>query len=517
MKKIMSAAVSIILILTVILTGAPVAIAAEEGADVPVIHISGYGGLITKKNEDGTKETVYPLQVPDGYIEEKAKVILPVFAKAFFTQEWSEFCDVLVDIFVPIFEPMALDKNGEATDGSRADWTWTRKALTNKKDKNGKYRVTDYKFHYDWRLDPLVIADTLHQYIEDVLYVTGEKEVVLYGRCLGSNIATAYMYKYKGEHIKEVIHYASAAYGATQCSKAFMGELYLHADGIERFMYDLDLGLEDYYTDLIQSLISLLNKTYGLDIACWAVNNVVEDIYLEIFPEVMRSGFATFPSYWSMVSVEDYDRAMETVFYGVDKAEYAGLIEKVEYYHNNVRLHFEDIAREHVEKGIGFSNIVKYGLQTIPVTVNSDELSDRTVTVRESSFGATVVPVGETFTDEYLNNAKANSTDKFISPDLQIDASTCFYPDRTWFIKNLDHNYFPDCVNGLVSEIINKKNYNVFSSEEYPQYLVFDDETQTISAMTADNMNTTDKWHVTYFEALRKFILALIEIIKNSI
>lgn len=517
MKKFFSVLISIVLIITILITSVPVAFAAQDGADIPVVHVSGYGALLVRKNEQGVKETVYPLQIPDNYIEEKVDVILPVFAKAFFTQEWSEFCDVLVDTFVPIFEPMALDSNGEVKDGSHADWTWDKKTLRNKKDKNGKYGATAYQFYYDWRLDPLEIADTLHRYIEDILSVTGEKEVGLYGRCLGSNVVTAYMSKYKGEHVKEVIHYASSVYGATQCSKAFTGELFLHADGIERFIYDLDLGLEEYYTELIQSLVSLLNKNYGLDIACWAVNNVVKDIYLEIFPEVMRSSFGTFPSYWSMVSLEDYDRAMETVFYGVNKSDYAGLIEKVEYYHNNIRLKFEDITREHIANGIEFSNIVKYGIQTIPVTKNSDELSDRTVTVRESSFGATVVSIGEEFSEDYIKNAQLNSKDKYISPDKQIDASTCISPDTTWFIKNMVHDYFPDCVNGLVSEIINNEGYNVNSSDEYPQYLVFDDETQTISPMTEENLNTTDRWHVTFFEALRKFIAALIEIIKVSI
>lgn len=517
MKKFISIIISIILMLTISVTSVPIAFAAEDGADIPVIHVTGYGALLVRNNEEGVKETVYPLQIPDGYIEEKAKEILPVFAKAFFTQKWDKFCEVLVDIFIPIFEPMALDNNGEVTDGSRADWTWNRSTLKNKKDKNGKYSATAYKFHYDWRLDPFVIADSLHQYIEDVLYVTGEKEVVLYGRCLGSNVVTAYMVKYGGEHVKEVIHYASSVYGATQCSKAFTGELFLHADGIERFMYDLDLGLEDYYNNLIQSLVSLLNKTYGLDIACWAVNNVVKDIYIDIFPEVMRAGFGTFPSYWSMVSIEDYDRAMETVFYGVDKADYEGLINKVENYHNNVQLKFEEITAEHIERGIEFSNIVKYGIQTIPVTKNSNELSDRTVTVRESSFGATVVGIGENFSEEYINGAVANSTDKYISPDKLIDASTCISPDTTWFIKNMVHDYFPDCVNGLVTEIVNNDGYTVSSSEEYPQYLVFDDASQTISPMTVDNLDTTVRWHVTFFEALRRFFAALVEIIKANI
>lgn len=514
MKKFLCVILSVLIVFTSLISTITVSSAASDGADIPVIHVSGYGALLVRNNSEGAKETVYPLQIPDGYIEEKAEEFLPIFAKAFFTQEWTEFCDTLVDILVPVFEPIALDSNGEVTDGSRADWTWTRETLRDRKNAAGKYSATAYQFYYDWRLDPLVTADTLRRYIEDVLYVTGAEKVALYGRCLGSNVVAAYMNKYNGEYVRDVIHYASSVYGATQCSKAFTGELFLHADGIERFMYDLDLGLEDYYSELLQSFVTLFNKTYGLDITCWAVNNVVEDIYLDIFPEILRAGFGTFPSYWSMVSIEDYDRAMDTVFYGVDKNEYSGLIDKIEYYRNNIQLKFEETTKLQVEQGINFANIVKYGVQTIPVTPNSDELSDRTVTARESSFGATVVSVNETFTDEYIDKAVAASTVKYISPDLQIDASTCMYPDRTWFIKNLVHDYFPGCVNGLVSEIINNDNYNVFSSEEYPQYLVFDDETETISAMNADNLNTTDKWHITFFEALRKFIAALIEIIK---
>lgn len=106
----------------------------------------------------------------------------------------------------------------EVTDGSRADWTWTRETLRDRKNAAGKYSATAYQFYYDWRLDPLVTADTLRRYIEDVLYVTGAEKVALYGRCLGSNVVAAYMNKYNGEYVRDVIHYASSVYGATQCS-----------------------------------------------------------------------------------------------------------------------------------------------------------------------------------------------------------------------------------------------------------------------------------------------------------
>lgn len=517
MKKVISILLSLIIAVTGIVGVLPSVFAQEEGSDIPIIYISGYGGNIYKYHDDGSRELIYPFQIPDGYIDEKVDEILPVFAEAFFTQQWGEFCDVLVDALVPVFEPIALDKNGEATNGTRNDWLWYQQNVKDRKDADGKYDIFSYRYYYDWRLDPLTVADGLYGYIEAVLAATGSEKVALVGRCLGSNIVAAYMAKYDGQYVSDVVHYASSFYGATQCSKAFTGELYLHADGAERFVYGFDLGLDEVYNDLITSLVTLLNKTYGLDIACWAVNNVVKDIYIDIFPEVMRAGFATFPSYWSMVSVEDFDRAMDTVFHGVDINEYSGLIDKIYDFRNNVRLPFEEDTKQFIADGIEISNIVKYGIQTLPVTKNGNELSDQTVTVRESSFGATTAEVEETFTDDYINTAIANGTDKYISPDKQIDASTSLLPDNTWFIKNLVHNYFPDCVNDLVIRIISNDGYTVSLDEDYPQYLVFDTETEIISPMTADNFNTTDRWNVTFFEALIKFFESLFKLLNQNL
>lgn len=516
MKKFIAFMLSLIIFLTGVLCVAPVSFATADGADIPVIHVIGSGEEIYRKDENGNVEQLFPFQVPDGYIEEKAEIFLPVFAEAFFTQQWDEFCDVLYECVIPILGKPALNKSGEVDDGSYIEWGWSRETLGDRKV-NGKYGVTGYMFEYDWRLSPLTVADTLHAYIEDVMYVTGAEKVALYGRCLGSNIVAAYMQKYDGEHVSEVIHYASAFYGATQCSKLFTGELFLHPDGINRYMYDIDLGTDLYVTEFIQAFVTLMNKTYGLDIVSWAVENVMKDIYLDIFPRLLIESYASFPGYWSMVSIDDFDKAMETIFYGSDRAEYAGLIEKIEEYRNTVQLTFEDTVKAQKQNGIEFSNIVKYGMQSVPITKNSDDLSDATVTVKESSFGATATLTEEIFPDEYVFNAIENQTAKYISPDRQIDASTCMLPDTTWFIKNLYHKDFPACVNGLVSDIVNNKGFTVDSSAEYPQYLVYDKETRTISPMTSENMNTTERWAVSYFDALYKFFKNLFLIIKNKL
>ncbi len=520
MKKIISVLISICIIISTAVCVAPVSQASADGVKIPVVHVVGQGSGLVRLNENGEKERIYPLQIPEGYINEKIEIFLPVFAKAFFTQEWDEFCDVLYDCLEPVFSPMALDKNGEASDGSHVNWSWSKESLADEKRKDGTYAVNSYEFYYDWRLDPLTIADTLHQYIEDVMYVTGAEKVALYGRCLGSNIVAAYMEKYDGEHISDSIHYASAVYGATQCSKVFTGELYLHSDGIERFAYDLGnygIEIDTYLLEFIEGFVKLLSDTYALDLASWAVNNVMKDIYLDIIPRVLRVSYGTFPAYWSMVSIDDYSRAQETVFYGTQEGEYAGLIKKTDNYRNTVQLTFADTVKSQQSKGIEFSNIVKYGMQSVPVTENADVLSDAIVELREASFGATASTVTGTLSEEYINNAVASGNGKYISPDKQIDASTCLSPDTTWFIKNLFHMSFPKCVNGLVSDIVNNDNFTVESSTEYPQFLVYNEEHQSLSPMTADNMNTTQRWEDTIFDALRKIFNFIVVSIKNKI
>ena len=57
----------------------------------------------------------------------------------------------------------------------------------------------------------------------------------------------------------------------------------------------------------------------------------------------------------------------------------------------------------------------------------------------------------------------------------------------------------------------------MFDSEEYPQYMVYDDETQTISPMTAENCDTTARYRQTFFEALRRFWKAVIALIRRQI
>ncbi len=516
MKKIISILLSVCILASVFVIAAPSAFAAQDRIDMPLIYIQGQGYGLYRNLGTEDEEHIYPLELPENYINEKVEQYLPVFAKAFFTQEWSEFCVALQDCLIPVFEDIKLGPDGEPLDNSRIEWSWTKEELEDTAV-NGTYGIQDYVYKYDWRLDPWELAEELHRYIEDVMEVTGATEVAILGRCLGSSIVQAYLTRYDGEHIKKCIYYTSASHGITLCNKAFTGELYLEPDGIERYVYDIELSSTEYIQDFIEAFVTLFNKTYGLDIASWAVNNVYKDIYLDIVPAIMRESYGTFPSYWSMVDAEHYEKAKETVFYGADLNEYAELINKIDNYHVNTRLKMDETCLKLKANGVEFANVAKYGYQMMPISKDNDTVADSFCTVTASSMGATTPEVTETFSDEYIENAKANGTFKYISPDLQVDTSTCLLPDTTWVVKNLEHKQFPDDLHRLFAKFINTDGFTVFDSEEFPQYMVYDEKTETVVPMAKENMNTTERWEVSFFKAVKVMVNSLFKMIKASI
>lgn len=515
MKKIIAFILSLTLIFVTAVSVAPSSFAAQEGIDIPLIYVEGQGASLYRNYGTPEQKQIYPIQIPEGYIEEKVDQYLPVFAEAFFTQKWDDFCVALHDSLVPLFEDVRLDNNGEPSDGSTVGWVWSESTLYDKKV-NGKYQIQDYVFKYDWRLDPWETADGLHAYIEAVKKVTGAEEVALLGRCLGASIVAAYMTKYDGEHVRECIFYASASHGAAMASKAFAGELYLEGDGIERYVYDIQLFEDETIEDLIESIVTLLNKTYGLDIACWAVNNVYEDIVYDVMPPIMSETFATYPGYWSMVTEDDFEKAKDVCFYEMED-EYSGLIKKIDNYHVNTRLKMDDKYIELSNKGVEFSNIAKYGRQIIPASKENDVIADGTCEITQSSMGATSAGVESVLDKKYIENAKKNGTDKYISPDKQLDASTCLFPDSTWFVKAIEHEHFPDHIEEIFTDIINIDGFTVFDNPEFPQYLVYQEDTDKVVPMTAENMNTTAHWDVSFLDALKTFFKSLYTIIKDYI
>jgi hypothetical protein len=274
----------------------------------------------------------------------------------------------------------------------------------------------------------------------------------------------------------DLVFYASAIKGASPIGEAFSGNLCLDPDSVERFFNDTELGIDVKVGDVIEindetiiKILKVASDVYGLDMACWAVNNVYQQIYDSITPEALRASYGSFPGFWAMVEDEYYEPAKKLVFGGVED-EYAGLIAKIDNYHYNYMNKAEEIISEASENGVRIANVVKYGKQPVPVIKDGDVLSDGVCKVANASLGANAARLGQSFDAAYTDAAKENGRERYISPDRCIDASSCMFPETTWFIKDLHHNDFPAVADSFVYNITLNHDMTVTSDPQYPQY-----------------------------------------------
>ena len=508
MKKHSLRIISVLLCLALLFGAAAPAVFSLDTAhltNVPMIYIRGQGLDLGIKQENGTWDKVYPLTVPNGFVRSMLTADkITNFIKCYYTNNYDWFCDALYEDLKTIFEDFKLDNTGKAANGSTVISDW-HKTLT-RTTVDGKYPVDKFAFTYDFRLDPYEVADELNEYIEAVCELTGYEKVAVLGRCLGANEILAYIDKYGNDRFSDIILYASALEGCVEVSHLFNGDVYVDNNGTVRFVDDYDINKyinDEQITEFIRAFLHTYNAVGGVKLALNEVNRVYKLVCDNVVPRILRDSYGTMPGYWAMVEDECYDSAKKLVFGGVE-GEWSELIAKLDNYHNNVALKSEEILQQCADDGINVYNIEKYGFAVFPVVMDTEMVCDSTVNLTLASEGATTAKsFKKPFDKDYMAKAEKNGTAKYISPDRLVDASTCMFPDNTWFVKNLRHKTFPDSMNALVCEMINAEGtYTVFDSAEWPQYMVYDEETETASPMTEENCNTTDRWKTNFFKNL---------------
>lgn len=507
MKKLLSFTLAVIMMFT-LFTPAFAAEDATSRSKVPTILIAGDGDPLYDADNNRLFKPTEILDYLGGDDEEEdgedsailesvANVLMPFLLEGIAFDRWDNYYENLQKEISELFSDIILDNNGEVTNGtgiSNARKNYMAKAIkTDKADKNGEYGLYDYRFWYDWRLDPVAVADDFHNYIEAVKKVTKKDKVAIVGRCLGTSVVLAYVAKYGTESIHGVAFYGSVAAGAEILSEPISGKFSIDGNAISRTMSDYSetLGIHPF----IGATIELLEKSGALD----ALTDVAkEEIYFKLVKGVTSalalSTFYTWPNYWAAVSEEDYDEAMLYVFgeEGSEKrTEYAGLIEKLESYDKLVRDNLTPLMKSFGEKGINVAILSKYGYQLLPICKSSEAVADEFTSAKRSSFGATTSTIYTTLSDEYI--AALGEKSKYVSPDKRVDASTCLYPDSTWFVKGSSHTLWNRYEDELVHTVATADRQLTTADMGYTQYMVYDAEKDTMSVMTEENCNT-EKW-----------------------
>lgn len=512
MKKFVSLFLTIALMFTVTSTAFAGIDRNQTRSKIPVIRISGDGEALY--NKDGERIMHFRSLLEDSGDEDGdssemynsiANVLMPFLIDGIVFDNWDPYYENLEKEISELFGDALLDNNGEPIEGTglpdRVINEMEYNKVTDKKIGKGFYAYNDYWFKYDWRLDPLKTADDFNEYVKCIKATTGAEKVGIISSCLGTNVVTSYIAKYGTDDINGVTFDGGVSYGSEVLSETISGKFKVNGNAIERVLIDCaNYGFFDIGSFLI-STINLISASGMLD----AVVGVTKEyIYYKVLEGVTSalalSTFFTWPNYWAAVTTEDFDAALNYVFgeEGSEKrVEYAGLIEKLENYDKEVRQNIPEIMQKIVDDGVNLGIMAKYGSQMIPVCESADMISDQIASVYRASYGATTSKVYDTLEAEYISKKQSEGLGRYISPDKQIDASTCMFPDYTWFYKGATHSNWTSYEIKILYDVATADKQLTVNDFEWGQFIVYDNDTDTAFKMTEDNCNTeaweTDK------------------------
>ncbi len=479
MKKLFSVFLSLIVTLVPLLS-----VSAESSIkdDCPVIYIHGFmaSDLYSDKN-DPESEKIWP--IPSESIVSAVKNASPYIAEFAFNKDWDSFAEKTFSVVSDLFAPLCCDINGNITDNSGAYFVYPDKAQVTK---NGRYSFT-----YDWRLDPLILAQQLNDFIDYILECSGASKVSLFCHSFGGVITVSYLSLYGNEKIDGVCFYSSAPYGETYNGELMSGHISVNSGSFTQYMSGL-LSDSDY-PYLFDTLFEILDLSGALDPVCDCVNYTVDKVLTIAAKKAILPIFAGWLPIWSMIPDEYFESSYNYVFNtiykddGIDRSE---IISKINEYNTKVKVNREKTLRDLNEKA-NLIVISGYNFASVPLVESWEYMSDNTIDTKNTSFGATTASYYGVLNEEYLSKVDP----KYINPEKNIDASTCMFPEQTWFIKNLKHTASSGCLDEMVyTLLLSKEQPTVNTYPQYPRFTIYSPQNDTVTPYEyAEKLSLLDK------------------------
>lgn len=486
MSKVIKRIFSVVLCVVVLVSlAAPSFVAEAATSSTPIVYITGRRTPIYNKN--GQK--IYPMKTSiTDVVEANMSKIIAASLTSYTTKNWNILGDTLYDLIEPLYRDLRLDKNGEVSNGS-----YIKQNATPETDKSGKYEIMQFNFEYDSRIDPWESAALLRSYISKVLKATGKKKVQIIGRCMGSDILAAYLVRYKSDpKVDTAIFYAPACNGILIDSAPFAGKIEFDPDQLKKYLANGSSTSDEEFEGLLgsfNSFFSTISGRLGASIA----NSLFDQAGDKILPRLLLATYATMPGYWAMISDQYYEEA-KTYIFGKDINQYSGLIKKADRYHYDVQQKLPSVLKSLKKSGMKINIISKYNVDFDPIYEGSSQQGDGWIETKNSSFGATVANKGKTLSASYLKTMANSGLANYVSGDKIIDASTCLFPDYTFFLKNNAHTTWASCVNKLLMAICNSSSqFTVTSNKNYTQFMTYKSNTITPMSNYKEILNPTVK------------------------
>ncbi len=506
----MKKAVSIFLAITIIFSFSATAMADSKKCDcglTPVVHVPGFGEPVYM--DPGTEDnyTVFP---PEGdAITNAVPDLVNAVLFGLLTGNSDAFGKYAVKAANTMLGPAACDKDGNPLfntgvepDELTVDTHKETVFVSEDADDNGYFL-----YIYDWRLDPIDNAKGLKEYIEEVKAFTGHSRIILSAHSQGNTVVTSYLHLYGSKGIEKILCLSPAYQGLSLIGSLFTQDVSLlgKGDALADYLNGI-MGYENIKSQLISAVIKEINEIGTVDGILYYLQKILDDQLDRVFTESLTDIIGTLPGIWAFVPDEYYEDAKETLFRG--NTEYQKLIERIDYYHYNVQLRTDSILKAAKADGTAIVITAGYNISSIPVTGIDEVHSDFLIDTEYMSLGAVCAPFGKSFDPDYKQQKNSCSHDH-LSSDRMIDASTCVFPEYTWFIKDNGHSVFEPGYCGFLEWAIRFNGQpTVHSNPAYPQFIKNNGDT-VIPVENEDIKNTRSN------EAI--IFSSIIALIKESI
>ena len=484
----MKKAVSILLSLILIISSVSLVSSAQSSYD-PIIYVTGYASSTLTKDLGTSNETnvLYP---DSKTIAKVAAKIVPDYVSFRVSDDYDKFADDIIDAVKILFDDLRCDDNGDSVKNISVK----NENIVTAEQPYGKCNF----FFYDWRKDVTETADELNSYINSVLSVTGKSKVSLLCSSMGTCVGSAYIAKYGYSKLSSIIMSSSAAMGVDVLGKLLSNNLDLSYSPIYDYLVSLDLLSK---ANLSQATIRTINSLGGINTILSDIATAVSESEDKLFSELVCPFLSKMPGIWSFVKNDMISECKAKT--GIVPG--SALEKKIDNYLKGVRPKIVPTLKSALADSVKLAVISGYNLEASPIVGNLSYQSDNLIATADSSFGATCTNLGKTFSDSYRQ--KNDDGHYRISPDRTIDASSCEFPENTWFIKDAEHAQFDPRFVYWVAYTGGE--VNIHANSKYSQYCTIENgEFVSVKLELSDILPT-------YLEDMKTAIIIMLRIIPS--
>ncbi|MBQ6381788.1 MAG: hypothetical protein IJJ41_09375, partial [Clostridia bacterium] len=469
-KKVLCVLLAVLMLISI-----PLSATAKGVNKTPIIFIAGINSSSLYLNKGTENEKKAWMPSVDNYEE----VINFFKGLTKLEDRGYDYDSYMKDVFVPFLqthmEDLRCDGNGNSIQNISIDYTdqpYSQNEIARAKggiqsdvlkiaaDTIGGDRV--FRYSYDFRISVMDHLDKLRAMVEHVKEVTNSKKVRIIAVSMGGAVLNAYLNTYEHDDLESVTFLSSAAEGTNFPAEMFSGTVQLDRDTIAPCLNRL-IGLVP--SALIASLETAINEINEL----WSGERITY-----FYNTWIKDYLGKWCGLWNLVPSARVDSCIDFM---LDKEADAGLISKIKKY-QACQDNLQNVLNKCKKDGVKVYVLSSYNVNGMPFKGN-DHQNDILIDTEYCTLGARAATFPQkTLGDDYKQ--EVDDGKERVSCDNIVDASTCWFPDQTWIIKNMVHCMFvektedgePDQTGQFFKWFISAiDEISIESNEKYPQFM----------------------------------------------